>query len=71
MPRRCSVCTHPQRDEVDELLVADFAVYRTIAVQYGLSKSALIRHKRDHIPASLAHYLSGAVLTPSVDNANT
>ncbi len=56
MPRRCTVCTHDLRDEVDRALVAG-EPFRSIAARFGLSKTALIRHKRSHIPAclTLAH----------------
>ena len=52
MPRRCSVCDHPERQEVDEALVTGMP-YRSIAKRYGLSESAVYRHKADHLPACL------------------
>ena len=52
MPRRCTVCDHPQRVEIDMQLVCGES-YRTIADQFGLSKTALIRHKESHIPDAL------------------
>jgi hypothetical protein len=52
MPRKCSVCSNPNRAEIDKALVAGNG-YRTLTDRYGLSKTALIRHKTDHLPASI------------------
>ena len=52
MPRTCTVCRHRQRDEIDQDLVAR-QPFRDIAGHYGVSKSALVRHSDDHIPAAL------------------
>ena len=52
MPRRCTVCDHPQREEIDMQLVCGES-YRTISDHFGLSKTALIRHKESHIPDAL------------------
>ncbi len=45
MVKRCSVCNHPERMEIDEGLRAAVP-YRTLAGQYNLSPSALCRHAR-------------------------
>ena len=52
MPRSCTVCQHPSRAEIDSLLVEGVSL-RDIAGRWGLSKSALDRHKADHLPALL------------------
>ncbi len=52
MARRCSVCTHPQRTEIDKLLI-NSGVLRDIAVPYHLSASAVHRHKKSHLAISL------------------
>ncbi len=52
MPRRCTVCTHDKRDEIDQALVAR-QPFRAIARQHGVSKDALVRHSDDHLPAAL------------------
>ncbi len=52
MPRVCTVCTHEKRAEVDQALIVR-QPFRTIAGQYGVSKSALLRHHDDHLPAAL------------------
>ncbi len=52
MPRRCTVCDHLERHGIDEALVTG-APYRSVAKQYGLSESAVYRHKSEHLPAHL------------------
>ncbi len=52
MPRTCSICTHPKRAEIDVALI-EGSVYRTIAVRFGPSETALKRHKKDHLPKTL------------------
>ena len=53
MPRTCTVCTHSERAQIEAALVAGTAL-RTIADQNGVSKTALIRHKAEHVPRALA-----------------
>ena len=52
MPRRCTVCDHPERHGIDEALVTG-APYRSVAKQFGLSESSVYRHKTEHLPAHL------------------
>ena len=52
MPRRCTVCDHPESHSIDEALVSG-APYRTVAKRFGLSESAVYRHKTEHLPAHL------------------
>jgi|SRR5215216_734079 len=52
MPRRCSVCDHPERHSIDQALVGG-APYRSVAKRFGLSESAVYRHKTEHLPAYL------------------
>lgn len=53
MGRTCTICTHDQRNRIDWELVTR-TPYRTIAGQYGVSKPALQRHAKVHIPQKLA-----------------
>lgn len=53
MTRVCTVCLHPQRQEIDRALVAVSAHYRTIGAAYGLTRDALMRHKADHLLAAI------------------
>ncbi len=52
MPRRCTVCDHQERHSIDEALVSG-APYRSVAKRFGLSESAVYRHKAEHLPAHL------------------
>jgi hypothetical protein len=52
MPRRCTVCDHPERYSIDEALVSS-GPYRSVAKRFGLSESAVYRHKTEHLPAHL------------------
>jgi hypothetical protein len=52
MPRRCTVCDHPERHSIDDTLVTG-APYRSVAKRFGLSESAVYRHKTEHLPAHL------------------
>ena len=52
MPRTCTICTHESRPKIDQALVAR-RPFRAIAGQYGVSKSALVRHHDDHLPTAL------------------
>lgn len=51
MPRTCTICTHPERPEIDRALL-DGEAYRTIAKRYGAGPSAVLRH-REHLPNQL------------------
>jgi hypothetical protein len=53
MPRRCTVCDHPERHGIDEALVSG-TPYRSVAKQFELSESAVYRHKTEHLPAHLS-----------------
>ena len=52
MPRVCTICTHRSRAKIDKALVVRER-FRTIADQFGVSKTALLRHHDDHLPAAL------------------
>jgi len=51
MPRACTVCGRPDRDEIDRLLSE--RPIRDVAGQTGVPKSTLARHKLAHPPAAL------------------
>lgn len=52
MGRACSVCTHDDRDRIDEALVSGSPL-RSIAAQFSVSVSALSRHRAEHVSAAL------------------
>jgi hypothetical protein len=66
MPRVCTICSHAQRSEIDRSLV-DGATYRTIADRFGLSETALKRHKAEHLPAKVAKAQEAAEVADADD----
>jgi hypothetical protein len=52
MPRTCTVCHHPQRDAIDQALVAS-EPFRNVSLRFGTSVGALFRHKANHVPQAL------------------
>jgi hypothetical protein len=52
MPRKCTVCAHPDRVEIDRALVAGVA-NRRIASQRNVTERAVRHHKTNHLPAKL------------------
>jgi len=53
MPRTCTVCPHPHRDDIDRRLL-DGAPLRNIAKQFSLSSASLFRHNK-HISKVLSN----------------
>jgi hypothetical protein len=53
MPRVCTICIHPARGAIDDGLEAGQSL-RDVASRYALSKSAVDRHRDNHLPAHLA-----------------
>jgi hypothetical protein len=53
LTRTCTICSHPERNEIDKALVAAEEPLRTIADRWTVSKTALIRHKAEHLPQRL------------------
>lgn len=54
MGRRCSVCDHPERADIDAALVGASIGFRDIAGRHGVSRMAAFRHALKHIPALIA-----------------
>ena len=52
MPRTCTACTHPHRDDIDRLLLEGVAL-RNIAKPFSLSAASLFRHNK-HVSTTLA-----------------
>ncbi len=51
MNKRCTVCNHAERSEIDRQLIRGLP-YRALAAQFGLSASALRRHTK-HLAGAL------------------
>ena len=43
---KCKTCSHPQRQAIDQALLAGNATYADLSQQHGLSISSLFRHKK-------------------------
>lgn len=53
MPRRCLVCLHPERLEIDKAIIA-VEPFRHIAKRFAISSSAVVRHKDNHLLPQIA-----------------
>ena len=53
MSRRCTVCDHPQRKQIDRALVSGESLTK-LAQTHGLSTSAIFRHRKEHLATLLA-----------------
>src|ERR1019366_5106550 len=53
MPRTCTACTHPHRDDIDRLLLEGVAL-RNISKRFSLSAAGLFRHNK-HVSTTLAN----------------
>ena len=51
MPRSCSVCEHDDLEEINTALASNERI-RTIADRWSVSKTALMRHRNEHLPVS-------------------
>lgn len=52
MPRSCSICEHDDLKEINEALASNEWI-RDIADRWSLSKTALMRHRNEHLPVSV------------------
>jgi transposase-like protein len=48
MPRKCSICRHPERPDIEAELKAGLP-YRDIARRHDVSRHALWRHRTHHV----------------------
>jgi hypothetical protein len=51
--RHCTVCFHPDREQLDAAILAR-TPFRSIAARYGMSDVSLIRHRNGHMAEQLA-----------------
>lgn len=52
MPRKCTVCSHPDHEAIDEAIVRG-ETYRTLSNRFDVSTQALQRH-RSHVSTAIA-----------------
>jgi hypothetical protein len=57
MPRVCTICSHPAKENIDSSLVRRVP-YRDISIRFGVSKDALSRHLNDHLTEYVQQALS-------------
>lgn len=50
---KCHSCSHPEREAIDRALVAGEPPRRVLAARYGIAKSSLGDHARNHLSAAL------------------
>jgi hypothetical protein len=53
MPQACTICTHPDRVEIDKLLADDAQSNRVVARQFKVGHDAIFRHRQNHLAASM------------------
>jgi hypothetical protein len=66
MPRRCTVCFHHARDEIDNRLSGGSIISR-LASEYSVSQQALLRHKANHLLPEMREQLATAPHLRDVD----
>lgn len=58
MPKPCSICHHPERKAIEKALLDTEAGHRKVAKRFGISASALFRHRQNHLPKLIARALA-------------
>ena len=58
MPRPCSICVHPERLAIEKAVLDNDSGHRKVAERFGVSPSALYRHKTEHLPKLIARALA-------------
>jgi hypothetical protein len=53
VPRSCTVCEHPKREEIDSALVASVSAAEIAGRYRTLGERAVRRHRSNHLPAKL------------------
>lgn len=50
----CKCCAHPERDELDALLLTPEGSFRNVAQRFGVSLTSVFRHAHTHLPLTIA-----------------
>src|SRR3569623_2367752 len=66
MARLCTICTHPQRSAIAAAMLSGEAL-RRVAPQFGISDTALRRHRKDHLPIVLGQAHQAAEIARADD----
>lgn len=54
MARKCSVCSHPDRGDIDSVLAEGGVSNRAVSRKFLVGEDALARHKKNHLPKAVA-----------------
>jgi hypothetical protein len=57
MPKSCTICAHPERQAMEDALFRNKTPFRNVSEQYGVTVSALFRHKK-HVAQRLVRTVS-------------
>lgn len=68
MARRCTICHHPDRAEIDKALVRG-EPFRKVADRYGTSATSLHRHQNAHLAEHLAKAYEAGHITRAAELA--
>ena len=49
MARRCKICMHSEREQIEREILANGASNRQIGARYGMAESSVRRHKAEHM----------------------
>ena len=66
MGRVCTICRHPEKEEINRLLV-EGTPFRKLVERFGSSPAALSRHRKDHIPEALVRAQEAAEVDHGLD----
>jgi hypothetical protein len=61
--RPCRTCLHPEKPEIERLLLTAEITTKAIAARYGISEQALARHRAHHLPIAARQEAAGAIAT--------
>lgn len=67
MPRTCTVCVHPNRNEI-ETEIGKRTPFRNVAEQFNITSSAVFRHKAHQTDATHPAPLVATDSTPALDS---
>lgn len=70
MPQTCSICNHPHRAEIERALVAGEPlrdIARRCPGSRPVSRSALHRHRKEHLPAHLLKAVEQEDVSQAID----
>jgi hypothetical protein len=66
LPRKCTICIHPDREAIDRALVNKES-FRYVSKQYSVTVSAIHRHNDAHLPASMTKAQEARPVTQADD----